>query len=831
MNAFDPSAAPESFVTASGLKVGLLALPPGSQAAALVRVAGGAHDAPTRYPGLAHFLEHLLFLGSEAYAVDDSLMAFVQGCSGQLNASTRERHTDFFFQVRQDDFEQALRRLLDMLARPLLDRAAQAREREVLQAEFLARGRDTETLCDAALGTALADPHPFGGFHAGNRETLPVESADFQAALTDYHRRFYNSGALELLVATALPRRDLEQLLQAPQCHVPSASAESTAPRLPRLAFRSDWSRRLQVAHEPSRLLLAYALDEVRGSLDGALDYLACALTSEADGSLIAALRARRWCEGLAMRVPYLHRGQSVVVLDLRLSEQGHAQRPDVVALVSSWLAFFARHGAAAAAWDEYQRVRQRSLVGMEPLLRLRFWIEAGSRMRSPEQLQPALGELLAHMVGTGPTLLTCDERPCPAAGGEGFVLRLADEPLPAATTLPVVDWQLPKANPWLRDPAPNTAQPPLPTALRWLGRDGSDAYGQGALYLSWQFATAPSIALALAVEAALCERRWAARQAGVEILFEDLGTAWSLGLVGFAPALPLIAADLLPRLESLGPASLSEAQARAARACELNGQELLVRQLWNRLPRLLGIADLAAQPGACDPGSLDAAWNEARWQALAFGLGSGQQAALATALAAAPGRSAERPNAPVPVLRARHWWSFGQPGEEAAVVLFCPLPTREVATEAAWRTLAQTMEAPFFRRLRSELQLGYAVLCGFRQFGTQAGMLFVVQSPKASAAEILGHIEAFLAQFAAELPGLARTKSPAEGGAVSSIPLRRRAEQTWQACLAGLDPDHPQQVIEAMARVDRAELARQLQLLRTSQARWQVVSNAASLF
>ncbi|WP_312358789.1 hypothetical protein [Stutzerimonas balearica] len=140
-------------------------------------------------------------------------------------------------------------------------------------------------------------------------------------------------------------------------------------------------------------------------------------------------------------------------------------------------------------------------------------------------------------------------------------------------------------------------------------------------------------------------------------------------------------------------------------------------------------------------------------------------------------------------------------------------------------------MEAPFFRRLRSELQLGYAVLCGFRQFGTQAGMLFVVQSPKASAAEILGHIEAFLAQFAAELPGLARTKSPTEGGAVSSIPLRRRAEHTWQACLAGLAPDHPQQVIEAMARVDRAELARQLQLLRTSQARWQVVSNAASLF
>ncbi|WP_439849049.1 insulinase family protein, partial [Stutzerimonas stutzeri] len=77
--------------------------------------------------GLAHFLEHLLFLGSHGYPQAQSLMPFVQGCGGQLNASTRERHTDFFFQVPSDAFDDALKRLLDMLARPLLDPAAQLR--------------------------------------------------------------------------------------------------------------------------------------------------------------------------------------------------------------------------------------------------------------------------------------------------------------------------------------------------------------------------------------------------------------------------------------------------------------------------------------------------------------------------------------------------------------------------------------------------------------------------------------------------------------------------------------------------------------------------------
>ncbi len=93
----------------------------GTQSAALVRIHAGSHDAPVAYPGLAHFLEHMLFLGSAQYTAEAALMPFVQGVGGQLNATTRERHTDFFFQVPARHLEQALLRLLDMLTQPSLD--------------------------------------------------------------------------------------------------------------------------------------------------------------------------------------------------------------------------------------------------------------------------------------------------------------------------------------------------------------------------------------------------------------------------------------------------------------------------------------------------------------------------------------------------------------------------------------------------------------------------------------------------------------------------------------------------------------------------------------
>ena len=112
------------------------------QVGVCLRVAAGSHDEPPAYPGLAHFLEHLLFLGSRDYPVDQGLMAFVQRHGGLVNASTQARHTDFVCEVPSELLQPALTRLLDMLGQPLLALDAQLREREVLHAEYLTQHRD-----------------------------------------------------------------------------------------------------------------------------------------------------------------------------------------------------------------------------------------------------------------------------------------------------------------------------------------------------------------------------------------------------------------------------------------------------------------------------------------------------------------------------------------------------------------------------------------------------------------------------------------------------------------------------------------------------------------
>ncbi|EGH48763.1 insulinase-like:peptidase M16, partial [Pseudomonas syringae pv. pisi str. 1704B] len=74
--------------------------------------------------------------------------------------------------------------------------------------------------------------------------------------------------------------------------------------------------------------------------------------------------------------------------------------------------------------------------------------------------------------------------------------------------------------------------------------------------------------------------------------------------------------------------------------------------------------------------------------------------------------------------------------------------PTTSIEDEAAWRLLAHLAQAPFYQRLRVELQLGYAVFSGLRQIDGRTGLLFGVQSPTSSAQQLFAHIGAFIGKL-----------------------------------------------------------------------------------
>ena len=318
---------------ANGLQLNLRHAPQLKRSAAALRVHAGSHDAPARWPGLAHFLEHLLFLGTARFALTDGLMRHVQRLGGEVNASTAERHTDFFFEVPPAGLDGALLRLCDMLAEPQLDLQRQLREREVIHAEFIAWSRDHQAQRRFALLQAVSPRHPLSGFHAGNRYSLPLRDPAFQQALRGYHQRFYQGGQITLSLTGPQSLDELEQLARRHAALF--AYATRLRPETP--APLGDGPLRLRQA-PASHCDLLFAHEALPAGALQALELLLDLLRDNRPGGWLAELRRRGWLQACSAQPLYAHAGQLLWHIELQLTAT--ASPGQVQDLLEGWLGF-----------------------------------------------------------------------------------------------------------------------------------------------------------------------------------------------------------------------------------------------------------------------------------------------------------------------------------------------------------------------------------------------------------------------------------------------------------------------------------------------------------
>lgn len=98
--------------------------------------AGGRYEDLEHEYGVSHFLEHLLYKGSENYRTPQSISEALDGVGGYANAFTTAELTSFFAKVPSQHFELALDVLGDIVTAPLFDAQEIERERKVIMEEI-----------------------------------------------------------------------------------------------------------------------------------------------------------------------------------------------------------------------------------------------------------------------------------------------------------------------------------------------------------------------------------------------------------------------------------------------------------------------------------------------------------------------------------------------------------------------------------------------------------------------------------------------------------------------------------------------------------------------
>ncbi|MBD1552163.1 pyrroloquinoline quinone biosynthesis protein PqqF [Pseudomonas typographi] len=790
----------------NGLKVRILHEPRLRKAAAFLCVDAGSHDVDPAWPGMAHFLEHLFFLGTERHNGEQALMAYVQRQGGQLNASTRERSTEFFFEVPPTALSGALERLCDMLARPRLSAADQRREREVLHAEFIAWSRDAEAQHQLWLTAPLSSRHPLRAFHAGNRYSLPLGSAEFQEGLLAFHQRFYHASQMTLCLVGPQSPDKLRAVAQRCGQLLP---AGTRAPRPLPPPLRDD-SGDHPAPSDPRRLNLVFACEGLPEGTAPAIDFLTTWCSNPQPGGLFAELQRRDLVESMQVRLLYHYGGQAVIDFDFKLTAAGGPAAATVGHLCLSWLEFFEALGDWGPLREEYTLLRKRRQLVSSALELARQYIDAAG---DPAQLSEPVTRALASVLAQ----LKAEQLLHPV-------------PLPSGANTPAVQWRLPQRNRFLRPnrrPEQPVADPP---AVQYRPSAPNSPH-EGELFVRWSAHASRHPGSTRVLDRSLRRLADEARQAGVRLAFNRLGDDWQLRLSGVAEPMPALLEQVAAHFSAPPTEAWRHHEAIPA------APQTPIRELLKRLPEhCLGFYHSSQHDGReqVQPAALQKLWASAGWEALAIGFDGAARSALNNALRRLPGRPGQATPVHYPPL-GRHWSTVPGGSGEHALLLFCPAPNGSMGDEAAWRLLGHLSQTAFYQRMRVELQLGYAVFASFRQISGRPGLVFGVQSPGTDPAGILGHIEQFFEQLPRWLTNLgssavmSQSQAMAARWSLEELEAPQLGETLWQAHLGGHPGDYLGQLQRALAALRPADVINAAQRLRSADAGWLALATAAA--
>lgn len=339
------------------------------QSAAALCIAVGSFSDPEDLPGLAHFLEHMVFMGSLKYPDENGFDAFLKKHGGSDNASTDCERTVFQFDVQRKYFKEALDRWAQFFIHPLMIRDAIDREVEAVDSEYqLARPSDANRK-EMLFGSLARPGHPMKKFFWGNAETLKHEpkmnNIDTYTRLRDFWQRYYSAHYMTLVVQSKETLDTLEKWVTEIFSAIPNNG-------LPRPSFghltqpfdTPEFHKLYRVfpVRKVHSLSITWALPpQDQHYRVKPLHYISWLVGHEGKGSVLSFLR-KKFC-ALAL---YGGNGEtgfeqnstySIFSISVTLTDEGYKHFYEVAHVVFQYLKMLQQRGPDKRIWEEIQKI------------------------------------------------------------------------------------------------------------------------------------------------------------------------------------------------------------------------------------------------------------------------------------------------------------------------------------------------------------------------------------------------------------------------------------------------------------------------------------------
>jgi len=344
----------------NGLRVLLVSDKSADKAAASLNVAVGSGDDPADREGLSHFLEHMLFLGTEKYPEPGEYQQFIASHGGSHNAFTAFQDTNYFFDVQAEFLEPALDRFAQQFSAPLFTAELVDRERNAVHSEYSSKLKEDGRRFFSVRKAVTPAEHAFHQFAVGNLTTLEnSEQRPLRKDLVTFWRQHYSANLMNLAVYGPQSLGRLEQLVRGRFDAVEDRKLTQKRHSAP-LVDREQLPTKVTVASlkDIRNMSLVFPIASQRDQYrTKPARYVTNLLGHEGPGSLFDVLKRAGLAESLSAGLGMDTGDGATLEISMALTKQGLEQQNTILPLVFAYIDKVRERGIGEQRFEEMRKL------------------------------------------------------------------------------------------------------------------------------------------------------------------------------------------------------------------------------------------------------------------------------------------------------------------------------------------------------------------------------------------------------------------------------------------------------------------------------------------
>jgi len=289
-------------------------------------------------PGIAHFLEHMLFMGTKKYPKENYYFEFINKHGGSSNAGTSYDKTTYYFDILSDKFLECLNIFSSFFIEPLFSSSSINREINAVNSEHNKNLNNDIRRIFRLFGEIINTDHTLKKFGTGNTETLNINN--IRHKLINFYNNNYSSNIMTLVVLSNYSISNMEKIITKLFSKIKNKNFIKNKNNILPFKFNNDKNilvNSIPIKNNHDLLLIWQVNNEKDYYKYKAYDYIGYLLESENKNSLYEYL----YNLGLIIELEYYkfdYDNFSLIHIDLQLTDNGFDNIQKIIKIIENFI-------------------------------------------------------------------------------------------------------------------------------------------------------------------------------------------------------------------------------------------------------------------------------------------------------------------------------------------------------------------------------------------------------------------------------------------------------------------------------------------------------------